>query len=203
MEGITCSDALILVMGSTGSGKSSFIADLVQSNADEKVEIGHGLESHTREVNIFSFTQSDGITQRRVFLIDTPGFNDTDRSDGDIFKNIAFILVQTYRAGLNLAGVIYLHRINDNRLTRSEKRSLRVLEKMCGEAAYLAILFVSTMWNAPLKGSDPVGDLAKAEDREEWLKQSEDGWARLLRGGARTARVTILFLCPSSSLPSI
>jgi predicted GTPase len=47
--------------------------------------IGHGLESCTteiREVNV-------QIDEKTVTLIDTPGFDDTHRSDTDILREIA------------------------------------------------------------------------------------------------------------------
>ena len=51
-----------------------------------------GLESRTAEVQLASkFT----LDQRPVALIDTPGFDDTTKSDTEILKMIAFCLAVT------------------------------------------------------------------------------------------------------------
>ena len=51
-----------------------------------------GLESCTAEVQLSSEFILDG---RPVVLIDTPGFDDTSKSDTDILKLIAFFLAET------------------------------------------------------------------------------------------------------------
>ncbi len=47
MDAVASSDAVVLVMGITGSGKSTFISELVK----EDVQIGHDLTSCTSGVN--------------------------------------------------------------------------------------------------------------------------------------------------------
>ena len=54
--------------------------------------VGEGLESCTHEVNVGLNFELDG---RVVILIDTPGFDDTNRSDIDILATIAGYLEKT------------------------------------------------------------------------------------------------------------
>ena len=54
--------------------------------------IGESLESCTAQVQIADQFELDG---RTVTLIDTPGFDDTTKSDADILKMIAFFLAAT------------------------------------------------------------------------------------------------------------
>ena len=53
------------------------------------LRIGRGLKSCTAEVQLADEFTLDG---RPVILIDTPGFDDTDRSDTDILRLIAAFL---------------------------------------------------------------------------------------------------------------
>ncbi|KAJ5889036.1 hypothetical protein N7495_009077 [Penicillium taxi] len=61
----------VLVMGMTGVGKSTFISKLIGGDTG----IGHELTSYTQGVEFHSMMVKD----RPVYLVDTPGFNDTYR----------------------------------------------------------------------------------------------------------------------------
>ena len=56
------------------------------------LRVGTGLESCTDEVHVADKFTLDG---RSVTLIDTPGFDDTSRSDTDILRTIATFLATT------------------------------------------------------------------------------------------------------------
>lgn len=208
MEAISPSDSLIFIMGVTGSGKSSFIADLLPPEPSDPSNettrgVQHDLASSTAAI---SFSAVDiplphrhgKSANTRVFLVDTPGFDDTYRSDAAILAEIAFILSQTHRAGLRLAGIVYLHRITDRRLQGSVARNLRILERLVGERAFPAVVLATSMWDdvaAVLPNSDDrrasaASAVAAAEDRERQLVESEHGCAALVAGGARVMRWT-------------
>ena len=55
----------------------------------------------TTNVNVYMFEHAG----RRVFLIDTPGFDDTFRSDIDVLKDVAFFFSSTYKRDVALAGI--------------------------------------------------------------------------------------------------
>jgi len=106
---------------------------------------------------------------KTIRLIDTPGFDDTNRSDTDILKDIAFFLSTIYTKKVKLAGIIYLHRITDVRMTGSSYKNLQMLEKLCGDSALSKVVLASTMWNLLGRpGSDHT--LEVGEQREAMLK---------------------------------
>lgn len=69
-------DMFLAVLGVTGAGKSTFISKCT----DKEVSIGHNLQACTQEVGVF-LCKHRGVN---VYLIDTPGFDDTDRSDTEV-----------------------------------------------------------------------------------------------------------------------
>lgn len=163
-------------MGITGSGKSTLINQLV----DEEVTVGHDLNSckpsaflmyqlyrcnslGTSEVGLYSFVYNDNNKSRRVVLIDTPGFDDTHRTDIDIRQEISFVLPQTYEQGINLAGIIYLHRITDVRMQGSSLKNLTMFQKLCGEGFYNHVVLATTMWGRLGKDEQDADEGGKRE----------------------------------------
>ncbi|UKZ47057.1 hypothetical protein TrVGV298_001269 [Trichoderma virens] len=114
------------VMGVTGAGKSSFISMCT----GKEVKIGHELKSCTSDVEDVELMLNDRVC---VHLIDTPGFDDTNRSDAEVLQNIAYWLSKSFKEGTKLSGMIYLHRITDIRMTGSARRNLLMFQKLCGE----------------------------------------------------------------------
>ncbi|ETS83583.1 hypothetical protein PFICI_05459 [Pestalotiopsis fici W106-1] len=179
MNDNTPQDVLIMVTGLSGSGKSSFIQSLV---ADDNVEIGHDLLSCTSKVSFFPLQHHSGC---RVFLVDTPGFDDTYKSDGEILQSLAFVLAQTYSQRLFVAGVIYTHPITTIRLGGRATRSLEILKRLCGEQAYSRIIFITTMWNISERDPNILRDAVK---REKALSNSKVAWGALCDKGANVMR---------------
>ncbi|EED19615.1 conserved hypothetical protein [Talaromyces stipitatus ATCC 10500] len=126
-------------MGVTGSGKSTFISLL----ADQPVEVGHSLHSSTVDIRIYSF---DDEREGTIVLIDTPGFDDTTRSNTEVLKEIAFFLAALYKQNLCFCGIIYLHRITDPRMQGSTMKNLRMLQLMCGKENFKHVALATTMW---------------------------------------------------------
>ena len=93
------------LMGPTGSGKSSVCSNRVFEQARfvdlqkfiEKATggtgiAGHNLQSCTSEVSVFRLP----CGSRNLCFVDTPGFDDTNKSDLDILKLISKWLSKTY-----------------------------------------------------------------------------------------------------------
>ncbi|KAH6988472.1 P-loop containing nucleoside triphosphate hydrolase protein [Ilyonectria destructans] len=165
---------VVMVMGITGVGKSTFISKLT----GEDVGIGHELTSYTKGVGIYSIELEGKI----VYLVDTPGFNDTWRSDADILKEIAFIMSRLYRQGMRLAGILNLHRISDNRVTGSSLKSFNILQKLCGPEGAARVFLVTTMWQLAETGKlNPH----EAQIRELRLTSTPEFWGCMHQQGSQ------------------
>jgi len=75
-------------MGATGTGKSQFINCASGSN----FVVGHALESCTAKVEQ---TNPFELDDRRIVLVDTPGFDDTQRKEVDILNAIVTFLTDS------------------------------------------------------------------------------------------------------------
>ncbi|KAI6104199.1 P-loop containing nucleoside triphosphate hydrolase protein [Pisolithus sp. B1] len=162
-------------MGPTGSGKSNFINQLTGSKKEPGAE---KLESCTRGIREFEVNLTDG---NRYVFVDTPGFDDTYQSDRDILRTIADWLAKKYQGNVKLTGVIYTHRISDNRMSGSVCKNLDLFGQLCGDKAAQCVRLVTTMW-----------DKQKPENTTTWqervLRLEGNFWEPLLRLGARHER---------------
>jgi hypothetical protein len=177
----------IAVMGVTGSGKSSFISLL----ADQRVEISHGLHSGehktgegvsrltilagTVDIAVYSFTDGPRGT---VFLVDTPGFDDTTRSDAEILKDISYFLASMYHNRIRLAGIIYLHPIATARMGGSAVKNLLMFKALCGDQSFRHVTFATTMWSE-MEANDTMNLGNKRQ-----LELEENYWAEMIRLGS-------------------
>lgn len=100
-------------------------------------------------------------------MIDTPGFDDSGRSDTEILTEISKLLAFQYEAGLSLKGVIYLHRITDVRYHGSSVKTLNICQKICGKAALKNVLLVTTRWH---EVEESVGAKRERELRDQFWK---------------------------------
>ncbi|KAL4068434.1 hypothetical protein V8B97DRAFT_822100 [Scleroderma yunnanense] len=127
-------------MGPTGSGKSSFISMATGYVNDG---VGHMLTSCTSEIR----TTKCKVMGANMVLVDTPGFDHTNKSDLETLCLISKWLKETYRRKILLSAVLYFHRITDNRMLRTPLHSLRVFETCCGDDAMAQVVLVTTMWD--------------------------------------------------------
>ena len=81
-----------------------------------------------------------------VHFADTPGFDDSTRSDTDVLKNIVVWLGAMREKRMKLSGIIYLHRITDTRVGGIAWRNLRMLHELVGADKMANVLLVSTRW---------------------------------------------------------
>lgn len=120
----------------------------------------------------------------RICLIDTPGFDDTRRSDADILQEISFWLVRSYEMGIRLSAIIYLHRIIDLRIPGSAVRGLRIFKEMCGAENFHGVTMATTFW-------DRVDDFDRARERELELRQNPHFWNELVEGKCTSRALTV------------
>ena len=83
-----------------------------------------------------------------------------------------------YDNDIKLAGIIYLHRITDNRMIGTPHRNLRMFGELCGDHAIKKIMLVTTMWD---KVQRDTGVRRETELFENY-------WKAMINYGASTAR---------------
>ena len=99
----------------------------------------------------------------QVHLIDTPDFDNTNRSDSDVLKDLAYWLGISYeKKKIQLTGLIYLHPITHVRMAGTPFKNLRTFRKMVGSGSITSIALVLTMWG-PSSGKEE-------EDRDVLLQ---------------------------------
>ncbi|KZP04217.1 hypothetical protein FIBSPDRAFT_941125, partial [Athelia psychrophila] len=160
-------------MGPTGAGKSTFIEYATQQNGGS---VGHSLQSQSVDIKAVRTKHPDD--QGSVIFVDTPGFDDTNRSDIEILAQIAGWFVKVYKEKVPLSAIIYLHRISDNKMAGSPLRNLQMFACMCGQGAMPRVILGTTMWSeiAAVTG----------ERRERELETSF--WADMIQQGSTVQR---------------
>ena len=114
--------------------------------------------------------------------MDTPGFNDTEKSDTEILMELAQWLEVTYKNNCKLNGIIYLHRISDVRMDGAGMRNLKVFRKLCGDDPLKNVVITSTFWGC-------IAD-EKAVQNENELCSDPEFWGEMIENGAQVARFT-------------
>ncbi|KAF9036359.1 hypothetical protein BJ165DRAFT_1533189 [Panaeolus papilionaceus] len=174
---------VVLIMGPTGAGKSSFIEALVGQDdcALEKISSSQ-LEGYTQRVTAYRI---DGLltrdsSQRKIYLIDTPGFSDNKFSEFDIISKI--------RAWWNENGeryfdqIIYLTPVGSVRLPGSQRETLAFFKKLMGKDGAGMLTIATTMW-------DTVWGEQGAQRAERNFEQLRDEvWKNFIADGSRITR---------------
>lgn len=197
-------DRFFLVLGMTGAGKSTFVARCT----GQDVTVGHGLysckkaypthfstASHRacalgkRPLTTYLGTNSMGVFDflwrgRRIYLVDTPGFDDPNRSNIDTLGILAAYLGASYANGVRIHGLILLHPISGNRMSGSGLRNIEMMKAMCGFTRNDNLAIATTMWpNAP-----DNAEAAILENREIELLTEEKFFGVLIAQGAALFR---------------
>ena len=131
----------------------------------------------TKEIQLATIKIDDVI----VRFIDTPGFDDTDTKDSDILKTIWEYINSTNIAGLRLSGLLYLHRITDDRMGGTALKNLRMFQKLVGDHNMKNVILLTTMWGK-LQPSD------NGEARVKELTESNKFWGGMIKCGANHER---------------
>lgn len=117
-----------------------------------------------------------------VVLIDTPGFDDTHRSDGDVLSDIGFFLASTYKNGVRLSGIIYLHDITKNRMTHGGLSNLIMFQDLCGPEPLGNVVLATSRWS-----KDP--EQIKDEERfERELITNPKYWGEMVKNESKVTR---------------
>lgn len=108
-----------------------------------------------------------------MWLIDTPGFNDTKTPSIDVLVDVTGELTRSYRARERFSGVIYLHDIRKPRVDGALRQNLEMMKAMVGddEETLGRIVLVTTWWDSILEKDKP-----KYEKLEEEFLEDHDFW---------------------------
>ena len=83
-----------------------------------------------------------------------------------------------YKKNIKLAGIVYLHRITDNRMAGTPHRNQRMFAQLCGDQGLKKVILVTTMWDEVKKST--------GANREHELRLHY--WKVMMDKGASVAR---------------
>lgn len=169
-------EAIIAVIGPTGSGKSSFINTASGTLA---MAIGNEHSSCTRTVESALPFEFEG---RAVTLIDTPGIDDTTLcSDVDVMRMLVTFLESNY-TGKKVTGIIYMHRISDIGGGIS-LRCLRTLRALLGDSEFTGVVILASRTEGLILDAEEVG-----KSRQHQLEPNSTPFERILDKGGQKAQ---------------
>jgi hypothetical protein len=108
-----------------------------------------------------------------VALLDTPGFDDTYKTDAEVLQGVADFLAFTYKKDMKLSGIIYLQRITDPRMTHGGRANLELFRALCGDDPLRKVVLATTFWGE-------MKNLQRAAEHEGELKSNPDYWGDML-----------------------
>jgi hypothetical protein len=89
-----------------------------------------------------------------------------------------FISQDSYEKDIRLSGLLFFHRISDNRMGGSPMKHLKMFQNLCGPEALKNVVLVTTMW-------DGVGE-DEGNNREKELITRY--WSAMIQLGCHTSR---------------
>ncbi|KAF5322198.1 hypothetical protein D9619_000405 [Psilocybe cf. subviscida] len=135
-------DIVIAILGPSGSGKSEFINTVAGCHV---APTGADLNSCTDAVRAYKCKHP--VDDRYVILVDTPGLDDSDRTDFAVLDAVTKWLHETYLQKILLSGVLQLHNITEKRMRGPQLRGLATLSELCGPEAKANLVMLTTFWD--------------------------------------------------------
>ncbi|KAF9035769.1 hypothetical protein BJ165DRAFT_1533251 [Panaeolus papilionaceus] len=139
--------SVVLILGPTGAGKSTFIEAL---SPDSSLQISSNqLEGFTQSIGTYRIENvkdvtDDGSTQP-IYLVGVPGFADTKISETSIVSMLRDWM-KVSPTGY-LGQILYLTPIQSARMPGSHRQVLRTVQAMTGQRSAANITIVTTMWD--------------------------------------------------------
>ena len=94
------------------------------------------------------------------------------------FKISLFISPSRYEKDIRLSGLLFFHRISDNRMGGSPLKYLEMFQNLCGPEALKNVVLVTTMWD----------EVEEEEGRQREAELSEKYWNTMLELDCRISR---------------
>lgn len=174
-------DLVIVIVGLTGAGKSTFIRDFT---GDGSVIVGHRMDPCTREVTWYHAPipplYAGRLGQRRLILVDTPGFDDSYLNESEILHQVARWLTRSYDANKVVTGIVYLNDITLQQVFGSSRMDLSMLTKLCGESDCKKVVLATSKWDCCL-------DTLEGSQQEQELRVKL--WGAALERGAKVMKI--------------
>ncbi|KAJ2916931.1 hypothetical protein MD484_g3523, partial [Candolleomyces efflorescens] len=145
------------------------------------MEVSHGLRSCTEEIGVATLMLPPThplFPNRRLVLVDTPGFNDTHKGESEILRKISVWLGSVYDKSdmqAKVTGLVYLHNISQNRMGKMSRLSHDLFGKICGSAALETVVMASTHWDVLLHCNPGAAPLREGELKEFWAESLSRG----------------------------
>ncbi|KAJ2913349.1 hypothetical protein MD484_g7065, partial [Candolleomyces efflorescens] len=186
---------MVMIMGETGSGKSSFINSVIGEDPDRPAPVGAEFTSCSKSVEEYLYKRRDGLT---ISLVDTPGFNNFEegsdpKTDSEILQTMVDFL-KPKDGELEpavLSGVVYLHSINSSSDIEFSRKMMRQLRNLCSND-HLSNLVVVTTWWDEYFADDAQGQISEEDTLEpvrevlqlnKFLNELNDAGVRFFRTG--------------------
>ncbi|KZP31959.1 hypothetical protein FIBSPDRAFT_775369 [Athelia psychrophila] len=136
-------DVFIAVIGLMSTGKSSFVNMAVGKTS---ATIAEGLESGTDVIQEHRCAHPHDSGRSLVF-IDTPGIGGKHKTAMDVLSAISRWLMNEYQGNVLLTGILFMHRITDNRVPSGETAHMRpeLLNALCSGSDLRNVVLVTTM----------------------------------------------------------
>ncbi|KAF9031779.1 hypothetical protein BJ165DRAFT_1616491 [Panaeolus papilionaceus] len=167
----------ILLMGSTGAGKCTFIEALGFAGTD-KIS-SNALEGFTRAVVNYRtnhITNNDGFP---IYVVDTPGLADSKISEIAIVSMLQKWIKENRTAVNHL---LYFIPVTHLRLFGSQRLVLKIFKDLTGVNTANSITIVTTMWDCVF------GEVSTQRAEQGFLMLQNDAWKDYLTHGAELTK---------------
>ena len=89
-----------------------------------------------------------------------------------------FIFHDSYEKDIRLSGLLFFHRISDNRMGGSPIKCLKMFQNLCGNEALKNVVLVTTMWD----------EVEEEEGSNRETELSTTYWNAMIESGCHTSR---------------
>ncbi|KAF9035600.1 hypothetical protein BJ165DRAFT_1615456 [Panaeolus papilionaceus] len=165
-----------ILMGPTGSGKSSFIEAIASKSRREPLGIAKDqLDSVTQEAHVYEIKNLTADDSSVIYIIDTPGLADPRISEMQVLDNMTYWRDRCQDIGYGR--ILYFHPIGDIRMPASRKRCLAMIQSFWGNRLCARAMLVTSMW-------DRLPDRSRGAAEERFAKLSTSYWGDWITSGS-------------------
>jgi hypothetical protein len=157
---------VLLVLGLTGAGKTTFINHIAKTN----LPIGEEMTVCTMTTQTVR-ALSAGVD---FLFVDTPGFDDPKKSDAEVLYDLTEWIKNNLHSHCKMIGALYLHSVLIESMYGSSMRNLHLFSKLIGNNSMKNVGLVTTRWDVVDRS---VGFYPEAQ-------LSAKPWCHMLKKGA-------------------